>query len=343
MQQLGSENSSATATSHPASSTPAASRTFGPATSTGSRSAISSPASVCGPMPCDKLGGLTIVQFGQALAPANLSARQAKAMGLLTSGICGPRGSTSSRSADLSESMVSRLRARAALLGSTLFTLTWKRRATPSGLLIYALRASVRRTSDNDCGSWPTTQSRDGSHGGGSPTRAMGEGRHGSNLDDFAMLVIGATPSARDWHSASGSPKFLAGRAKQTRGKPLSEQAFTLAPWTTPTGHQQATQYAQGGTCTEAQAMLAGWPTTTTADSNRHPSDQFTTPNITLNHTAVLARRTATGGTLSGSPVATTSGGQLNPAHFRWLMGLPPEWDACGVTAMPSSRKRQRK
>jgi hypothetical protein len=43
-----------------------------------------------------------------------------------------------------------------------------------------------------------------------------------------------------------------------------------------------------------------------------------------------------------GSIAATISGGQLNPAHSRWLQGYPPEWDVCAVTAMPSSRKSPR-
>jgi hypothetical protein len=50
--------------------------------------------------------------------------------------------------------------------GSTLYTLTWKHRATPSGQQICALRASAPRTSDSGSTGWPTPTTRDWKDGG---------------------------------------------------------------------------------------------------------------------------------------------------------------------------------
>src|ERR1700757_1138004 len=84
-----------------------------------SLSATSLQALAGGLMRLDLPDGVTSDPFGLDHVPANLSARQAREGGLLTSGTFGRHGFISSKSADLQSSLVSRLRAR--LHGSILF------------------------------------------------------------------------------------------------------------------------------------------------------------------------------------------------------------------------------
>src|SRR5208282_4345141 len=133
-------------------------------------------------------------------APASPSAPREKEKDSPTSGTSGQRGSISSGSVGLQSLLASRLKDRLEGRGSTLYSLTWKDAATPAGRSFSLLRASARRISDTELTGWPTPQTQDSS-GGGQAKRAMAEARHGSNLNDFAMLAGWPTPTQRDWRS----------------------------------------------------------------------------------------------------------------------------------------------
>lgn len=88
-----------------------------PATCVDSPSAISSQALAFGPMPSGLPDGATTDLFGLVPVRANLSARQAKELGLMTSGTFGPTGTTSSKSAGLQQFLGSKLTRRLNLDG----------------------------------------------------------------------------------------------------------------------------------------------------------------------------------------------------------------------------------
>jgi hypothetical protein len=124
----------------------------------------------------------------------------------------------------------------------------------------------------------------------------------------------------------------LAERLEQSRGKPLSEQAFTLAGWPTPMAGSKGTAEYNASNSTDSLRQTEALCYKTVAGHNLKFPDQIPQP----------ARLTVSGQLLTGSDAGMENSGQLNPAHSRWLQGLPPEWCDCAVTAMQSMPKRRK-
>jgi len=283
----------------PATLTTAISATSAPMTSKATRSTISSLASESGRLRSGWQDGQTIAPSPPDPAHASLSAAQAKAMGLLTSGIYGLHGTGSSASTALTRSLGSRLQTRVAGRGSTLYRLTWKLSRTPSRRSFFLLRASERPTSGIVSSGWPT------------PTRMASAANAGKTLTDAARCAGWPTPAAVDATSISES--LASKRARGSGGINLNTAARTTTGWATPaardyrTPNHKALKDRGGGAKGEQ-----------------------------LNNQAA---HLIPGASLNGLPASTAGAGLLNPDFSRWLLGIPATWPNCAPTATRSARK----
>lgn len=155
-----------------------------------------------------------------------------------------------------------------------------------------------------------------------------------SNLRDAVMTAGWATPAA---HEAGGTPEAFLQRKERAAAAgssigvsltSLSLQAQT-AGWSTPTVHD-----ATGAKTPEQIAAMrirapkrpGGGPPGVSNLNEQVQQVDFGTP-------------------ATGFPAEThnavSSGGQLNPEHSRWLMGLPAAWARCAPTGMRSSGRKR--
>lgn len=216
----------------------------------------------------------------------------------MTHDTSGLLGTISFESECLQLCLVSKSRTRLSTGGSTLFKMTWKEQITPSGKWLPLLAASVRRTSENAYGSWPTARSIDGDKGTRTEQGIQNEIKRKGRLDELpSVAMLSNWPTPRAAEAEHPGRKAGTGHTGQTG---LAE-ACSLTTWPTPQRNDDNMsrrspeamarwmKREKAGSELAATVTLTNWPTPTKTDSNRGEKYDPFEKNKTLNMAGQLS------------------------------------------------------
>lgn len=235
-------------------------------------------------------------------------------------------------------------------LGSTIYQIGWKPHVTPLGRAISRLRASAPRTSAKEPSSepsamsgWPTPNAgpQNDTDSRWQQRREECRARHGNN--GFG-LTLGMASTLAGWPTTQASDGSGGGQMKRAlnpaRSNDLMDFAM-LAGWSTASARDWKDT---AGMATEAVNPdgSGGEKNVRTTEGALSEMQRKGSPQDLAQAAAICgpARFTASGEMLTGCSAGMESGGQLRPAHSRWLMGYPVEWDECAIRALKKRKWR---